>query len=70
MISAYIGNLGKYNEGILAVEPLRFPASTEEVQAVLSKIGVYGMRKSLLPIMKLMLPGCGTIWEKAKVLTN
>ena len=61
MISAYIGNLGKYNEGILAVEPLRFPASTEEV---------YGMRKSLLPIMKLMLPGCGTIWEKAKVLTN
>ena len=38
MISAYIGNLGKYNEGILAVEPLRFPASTEEVQAVLSRI--------------------------------
>lgn len=44
MISAYIGNLGKYNEGILAVEPLRFPASTEEVQAVLSKIGVDGIR--------------------------
>ncbi|MFR2823948.1 MAG: antirestriction protein ArdA [Enterocloster bolteae] len=58
--SAYIGNLGKYNEGILAVEPLRFPASTEEVQAVLSKIGVDGIRyeESLLPILKLMLPGC------------
>lgn len=44
MISAYIGNLGKYNEGVLAVEPLRLPASTEEVQAVLSKIGVDGVR--------------------------
>ena len=44
MISAYIGNLGKYNEGILATEPLRFPASTEEVQAVLSRIGVDGIR--------------------------
>ena len=44
MINAYIGNLGKYNEGILAVEPLRFPASTEKVQAILSKIGVDGIR--------------------------
>ena len=44
MISAYIGNLGKYNEGILAVEPLRLPATTEEVQAVLSRIGVDGVR--------------------------
>ena len=44
MISAYVGNLGKYNEGILAVEPLRLPASTEEVQAVLSRIGVDGIR--------------------------
>lgn len=44
MISAYIGNLGKYNEGILAVEPLRLPATPEEVQAVLSKIGVDRVR--------------------------
>lgn len=44
MISAYIGNLGKYNEGVLAVEPLRLPATTEEVQAVLSRIGVDGVR--------------------------
>ncbi len=43
MISAYIGNLGKYHEGILAVEPLRLPATTEEVQAVLSRIGVDGV---------------------------
>lgn len=44
MISAYIGNLGKYNEGIIAAEPLRFPASTEEVQDILSRIGVDGIR--------------------------
>lgn len=44
MISAYISNIGKYNEGVLAVEPLRLPATTEEVQAVLSKIGVDGVR--------------------------
>lgn len=44
MISAYIGNLGKYNEGIIATEPLRLPASIEEVQALLSRIGVDGIR--------------------------
>ena len=44
MISVYIGNLGKYNEGIIAAEPLRLPASTEELQAVLSQIGVDGIR--------------------------
>lgn len=41
MISVYIG---KYNEGIIAAEPLRLPASTEELQAVLSQIGVDGIR--------------------------
>ena len=44
MISAYISNIGKYNEGVLAVEPLRLPSTIEEVQAVLSKIGVDGVR--------------------------
>ena len=44
MISVYIGNLGKYNEGIIAAEPLCLPASTEELQAVLSQIGVDGIR--------------------------
>ena len=63
MISAYISNIGKYNEGVLAVEPLRLPATTEEVQAVLSKIGVdgCGMRKSISLIMKPTLPDCGRV---------
>ena len=33
-IEAYVTNLGKYNEGELASEPLKFPTTTEEVQAV------------------------------------
>ena len=37
---AYVTNLGKYNEGELASEPLKFPTTTEEVQALLKRIGV------------------------------
>ena len=35
IFEAYVTNLGKYNEGELLSEPLKFPAATEEVQAVL-----------------------------------
>ena len=35
-IEAYVTNLGKYNEGELASEPLKFPTTTEEVQALLN----------------------------------
>ena len=34
-IEAYVTNLGKYNEGELASAPLKFPTTTEEVQALL-----------------------------------
>jgi len=43
MIEAYITNLGKYNEGELLGEYLKFPATTEQVQALFSKIGVDGV---------------------------
>ena len=43
MITAYVTNLGKYNEGELCSEPLRLPATKEDVKAVLSKIGVDGV---------------------------
>ena len=33
IFEAYVTNLGKYNEGELLSEPLKFPAATEEVQA-------------------------------------
>ena len=41
---AYITNLGKYNEGALVGEYLKFPTTTEEVQALLKRIGIDGVR--------------------------
>ena len=38
LFEAYITNLGKYNEGRLVGETLKFPATTEEVQALLKRI--------------------------------
>lgn len=43
MINAYITNLGKYNEGTLQCEYLKLPATTEAVQALLSRIKVDGV---------------------------
>ena len=44
VFEAYVTNLGKYNEGVLAGEYLKFPATTEDVQALLKRIGVDGVR--------------------------
>lgn len=44
MIEVYIGNQGKYGEGILDVRPLELPTTTEALQAVLLSIGVDGKR--------------------------
>ena len=44
ILEAYITNLGKYNEGQLVGETLKFPTTTEEVQALLKRIGVDGVR--------------------------
>ena len=41
---AYITNLGKYNEGALVGEYLKFPTTSEEVQAILKRIGIDGVR--------------------------
>ena len=43
MIEAYVTNLGKYNEGDLCGEYLKLPATTEDVQALLARIGVDGV---------------------------
>lgn len=40
VFEAYITNLGKYAEGQLVGETLKFPATTEEVQSLLKNIGV------------------------------
>ena len=44
VFEAYITNLGKYAEGRLVGETLKFPATTEEVQSLLKNIGVDGVR--------------------------
>ncbi len=44
MLEAYVTNLGKYNEGALVGEYLKLPTSTEDVQALLKRIGVDGVR--------------------------
>ena len=43
MIEAYITNLGKYNEGELCGEYLKLPATKEDVQSLLARIGVDGV---------------------------
>lgn len=44
LFEAYITNAGKYAEGQLVGETLKFPTTTEEVQALLKRIGVDGIR--------------------------
>ena len=44
MIEAYVTNLGRYNEGHLDSEVLKLPATKEDVQALLSKIKVDGIK--------------------------
>ena len=44
LFEAYVTNAGKYAEGQLVGETLKFPTSTEEVQALLKRIGVDGVR--------------------------
>ena len=44
VFEAYVTNLGKYNEGVLAGAALKFPATAEDVQSVLKRIGVDGVR--------------------------
>lgn len=44
LFEAYITNLGKYNEGELVGEALKFPTTPQEVQTLLKNIGVDGIR--------------------------
>jgi len=44
MLEAFVTNLGRYNEGYLDGEYLKLPANTEEVQGLLKRIHVDGVR--------------------------
>lgn len=44
MLEAFVTNLGRYNEGHLDGAYLKLPATTEDVQALLKRIHVDGIR--------------------------
>ncbi len=44
LFEAYVTNMGKYNEGALVGEYLKFPTTSDEVQALLKRIGIDGVR--------------------------
>ncbi|WP_375105235.1 antirestriction protein ArdA [Paenibacillus sp. RS8] len=44
MIEAFVTNLGRYNEGHLIGEYLKFPSTTQDVQELFKRIGVDGVR--------------------------
>ena len=50
--TAHIANLGKYNAGVLADTALSFPATKEQVQEALRKIGVDGLRYEEIIILE------------------
>ena len=73
LFEAYITNLGKYNEGRLVGETLKFPAATEEVQALLKRIGVDGVRYEEIFITSFdgdVFWACMTIWASMKALMS
>lgn len=44
IFSAFVTNLGRYNEGYLIGEFLNFPCTTQDVQGLLNRIGIDGVR--------------------------
>ena len=73
LFEAYITNLGKYNEGELVGETLKFPTTTEEVAGGLLKRNRRGrrgcgMRNSSSPALTVMCWGSMTISRNMKNL--
>lgn len=63
-LAAYVTNLGKYNEGYLVGEWVKFPVTPDEMQDVFRRIGIGGkmysvrrMRNGLLQTMIVILTG-------------
>ena len=44
LFEAYVTNAGRYSEGQLVGETLKFPTTAQEVEALLKRIGVDGVR--------------------------
>ena len=62
LFEAYVTNAGKYSEGQLVGETLKFPTTAQEVEALLKRIGVDGaIRKFLLPL------SMGMCWDSMTI---
>lgn len=65
---AFITNLGKYNEGYLVGEWVKFPITNEEMQEVLSGSALTAvMRNGSLLIMSVPIPIFMTCSENTRV---
>ena len=72
LLEAYITNLGKYAEGQLVGETLKFPTTAEEVQSLLKRIGVDGIRYEEIFITSFDgdVLGLHGTWANMKALTS
>ena len=68
---AFVTNLGKYNEGCLVGEWVKFPVTNEEMQAVFRRIGIGGaMRNGSSRTMTVMWMASMTSWANTRAWTN
>ena len=72
VFEAFISNPALYSAGHLVGETLHFPTNTEEVQSLLKRIGVDGVRcqNTLLSPLTATFSAFMTIWASMKTLTS
>ena len=72
VFEAFISNPALYSAGHLVGETLHFPTNTEEVQSLLKRIGVDGVRCQEYFIISFDsdILGFMTIWASMKTLTS
>ena len=76
--AAFITNLGKYNEGELVGEWVKFPTTTEELKEVFKRIGIgqkddFGQpyeRNGSSRTMTAMWTASMTSWANTKIWTS
>ena len=75
--AAFITNLGKYNEGSLVGEWVKFPTTAEEMQKVFERIGIGSRmtsgsptRSGSSPTMTVMWTASMTSWASMRAWTS
>ena len=75
--AAFVTNLGKYNEGELVGEWVKFPTTAEEMKQVFDRIGIgktatsgRSMRNGSSRTMTVMWMASMTSWANTRAWTN